>query len=209
MAALRPSELGTLRTLAATFVPAADAGRIADIAADALVRAVDPAQLGQLRLVLRLLEQPLASLATGDGFHAFGAMDQAARERLVLGWLGSRLVLRRSALHSLRKLLTFIAYADPGTAAAPNPLPAALGYVPDDPPIAGQPAAIRPVEVDRVPASRSGAEVRLDADVVVVGAGAGGGVVAAELARAGRRVLVIEAGPFVDEATMPSDELDA
>jgi len=34
-------------------------------------------------------------------------------------------------------------------------------------------------------------------------------VVAAELARAGRRVLVIEAGPFVDESTMPRDELDA
>jgi choline dehydrogenase-like flavoprotein len=34
-------------------------------------------------------------------------------------------------------------------------------------------------------------------------------VVAAELARAGRSVVVLEAGPFVDEASMPTDELDA
>jgi choline dehydrogenase-like flavoprotein len=39
--------------------------------------------------------------------------------------------------------------------------------------------------------------------------GAGGGVVASELAKAGRSVVVLEAGPFVDEATMPRNELDA
>jgi choline dehydrogenase-like flavoprotein len=42
-----------------------------------------------------------------------------------------------------------------------------------------------------------GAPVRLRADVVVVGSGAGGAVVARELARAGRSVVVLEEGPFV------------
>jgi hypothetical protein len=199
VAALRPTELATLRALASTFVPAADAARVADIAADAIVRAVDPAQLEQLRLVLRLLEQPLANLATGAGFSAFAGMDEVARERLVLRWAGSPLVLRRSGIHAFRKLLTFIAYADPGAPEAPNPLHAAIGYRPDAPPTPPDLSAIQPIQLDRTPAQHSGSEVRLDADVVVVGSGAAGGVVAAALAPAGRKVLKGEAGPQVDE----------
>jgi choline dehydrogenase-like flavoprotein len=209
MSAFSEGELATLRGLASAFVPAADATRVAAIAADALVRAVDPAQLRQLRLVLRLLEQPLANLATGAGFAAFGAMDAPARERLLLRWAGSPLALRRSAINAYRKLLTFIAYADPGAPESPNPLPLSLGYERDDPPLPPGLAAIRPLDVDRSSPAGSEPPLLLEADVVVVGSGAGGGVVAAELARAGRDVLVVEAGPFVDEATMPRDELDA
>ena len=206
---LSPSEQATLRELASTFVPAAHASRVASIAADALERAVDPSQLLQLRLVLRLLEQPLANLATGAGFAAFHDMDAPARERLLLRWIGSPLLLRRSGVNAFRKLLTFIAYADPGTPDEPNQLPIDIGYVRDDPPLPPQLAAIKPIDVDRRAGGADDAPVELTADVVVVGSGAGGGVVAAELAKAGRAVLVVEAGPFVDESTMPRDELDA
>lgn len=209
MTAFSQSELATLRALASTFVPAADSARVASIASEALVRAVDPSQLVQLRLVLRLLEQPLANLATGSGFAAFRDMDAPARERLLLRWAGSPLLLRRSGVHAFRKLLTFIAYADPGTPESPNPLPMALGYARDDPPLPAVLAQIRPQEVDRSAPGPRDLPVRFTADVVIVGSGAGAGVVAAELARAGRGVLVIEAGPFVDESNMPRDELDA
>jgi choline dehydrogenase-like flavoprotein len=170
---------------------------------------VDPAQLAQLRLVLRLLEQPLVNLATGGGFAKFQDMDAPARERLLLRWAGSPLLLRRSGVNAFRKLITFIAYADPGTAEAPNHLPITIGYERDDPPVAATVAPIEPLIVDRSPVSAHHGMVQLEADVVVVGSGAGGGVVAAELARAGRKVLVIEAGPYVDETSMPRDELDA
>lgn len=40
-------------------------------------------------------------------------------------------------------------------------------------------------------------DLSLDADVVVVGSGAGGAVVAAELAEAGQRVVILEEGPHV------------
>src|SRR5215216_1412502 len=115
MPALSDPELGTLRALATAYVPASDATRVASIAADALERAVDPSQLTQLRLVLRLLEQPLANLATGSGYAGFCEMDLPARERLLLRWAGSPLLLRRSGINAFRKLLTFIAYADPGS----------------------------------------------------------------------------------------------
>jgi choline dehydrogenase-like flavoprotein len=206
---LSPSEQATLRELVSTFVPASHASRVASIAADALERAVDPSQLLQLRLVLRLLEQPLANLATGAGFAAFRDMDAPARERLLLRWMGSPLLLRRSGVNAFRKLLTFIAYADPGAPDEPNLLPIDIGYVRDDPPLPPRLAAIKPLEVERATGGAHDEPVELTADVVVVGSGAGGGVVAAELAKAGRSVLVVEAGPFVDESTMPRDELDA
>ena len=137
-------------------------------------------------------------------------MDAAARERLLLRWAGSPLLLRRSGVHAFRKLLTFIAYADPGPPEAPNPLPGAIGYVRDDPPLPADLAADSAArQVDRSAPGPGDEPVKLTADVVVVGSGAGGGVVAAELARAGRGVLVVEAGPYVDESTMPRDELDA
>jgi choline dehydrogenase-like flavoprotein len=207
--AFSDGELATLRALASTFVPAADSARVASIAADGLVRAVDPSQLLQLRLVLRVLEQPLANLATGGGFRAFRDMDAPSREAILLRWTNSPLLLRRSGVNAFRKLLTFIAYADPGAPGAPNHLPQALGYVRDDPPLPPKLAAIAPLDVDRSSPAHGDVPLQLEADVVVVGSGAGGGVVAAELARAGRRVLVVEAGPFVDELTMPRDELDA
>jgi choline dehydrogenase-like flavoprotein len=202
-------ETATLAALAATFVPGSDAGRVASIAGEALVRAVDPAQLAQLRLVLRLLEAPLANLLAARRAAGFGAMSPEQREALLLGWAGSAVAQQRSAFHAFRKLLTFIAYADPGAPGSPNPLPIAVGYEPDAAPQTSDLAHVRPVRLDRSIGAAADRPIELEADVIIVGSGAGGGVMAAELARAGRSVLVIEAGPFVDEATMPRDELDA
>jgi choline dehydrogenase-like flavoprotein len=205
---VKPAEVETLRELVETLVPAANAPRVAELARDALVRAADPAQVLQLGLVLRLLEQPLANRLSGGPARAFRDLGPLERERLLLRWAGSPVPQKRAAFHALRGVLSFLAYADPGTAEAPNPVPARIGYAPDRPSVTPEPTPIRPLDLPRSPSWHE-RPVELAADVVIVGSGAGGGVVAAELSRAGRSVLVLEAGPFVDEPSMPRSELDA
>jgi choline dehydrogenase-like flavoprotein len=198
------SELATLAELAETFVRGG-AVRRAGLAADALLASADPEQVGQLRLVLRLMESRAANLVLNRRPTTFRDLSPTDREAYLLGWGHSPLAMRRAAFTAFRTLLTFLAYADPGTSSTGNPLLAALGYELDDPPVATDLTPVR--AVDLPPAD--GDQVELVADVVVVGSGAGGGVVAAELARAGRSVVVLEAGRLVDEATMPRDELAA
>jgi choline dehydrogenase-like flavoprotein len=199
-------ELATLAELAETFVRG-DALRRARVTTEAIERAADPAQVAQFRFVLRLVESPLANLLLAGRPRAFRSMSPAARERYLMSWATSRIPLRRSAYQGLRKLFTFLAYADPGVD-GPNPRLVAMGYHPDSPERTSSPTTIRAVR----PPFETGTPdepMQLEADVVVVGSGAGGGVVAAQLTAAGRSVVVLEAGPFVDEASMPADELDA
>jgi choline dehydrogenase-like flavoprotein len=195
-------ETATLTALAETFVRGA-APRRARLAADA-IDLLDPAQSRQLRLLLRLVESRAVNLLLGEGPVAFRDRDVTARERYLRGWAGSRLALRRSGFQAFKKLLCFLAYADPGEGVR-NPLWEAIDYEPPLEPVAAEPT---PIRLHPLPAG--GREpLQLTADVIVVGSGAGGGVMAAELARAGRSVVVLEAGPFVPESEMPTDELAA
>jgi choline dehydrogenase-like flavoprotein len=207
-AAWTARELSTLAALATTVVPGEDGNRRAMLVTQALERAADPIQVTQLRLVLRAMESRAANLALGAGATPCTAMSPAARERYLLSWGLSSIPQRRMVFASLRKLLAFLAYADPGEPGRPNPRHAAIGYQPDAPPVTSHRAPITPTVLP-FDQGRPDEAMTMEADVVVVGSGAGGGVVAAALAAAGRSVVVLEAGPLVDEASMPTDELDA
>ena len=202
-----PRELATLAALAESFVRG-EAARRARQTTEALDKAADPTQIRQLRLVLRLMESRLVNLLFARRPRPFTSMSPAAKERYLLAWANSRIGLRRSAFSSLRKLLTFFAYADPGADVSGNPRHPVIGYEPEWPPITAERTSIQP---HQLPFDVGGPHepMTLEADVVIVGSGAGGGVVAAAAAEAGRSVIVLEMGPFVDEASMPHNELDA
>ena len=108
-----------------------------------------------------------------------------------------------AGLAGLRGLVLMHFYAEPG-ADGRNANWAALGYA--GPPEVRLPggerlATLRPAAAET--------ELSLDADVCVVGSGAGGGVIAAMLAQAGLDVVVLEAGGHREEADFRPYELDA
>lgn len=52
-------------------------------------------------------------------------------------------------------------------------------------------------------------ELRLQADVIIVGSGSGGAIAAYELARAGKKVIVLEAGRYVPSSSFKEDLTDS
>ena len=204
------SQQGILAALADTFVPGPDAPRRAALAAERIDRNLEGGQARQLRWVLRAMDTRLANLLLTGRPVRLTQLDPRARERYLAGWAASRIGRRRDAFHAFRRLLTFLAYADPGSPGSPNPRLVAIGYEAVEEPATSDPTMIRalPLPPDLRGVSRR-LPVDLEADVVVVGSGAGAGVVALEAARAGRSVLVLEAGPLVTEPDMPRDELAA
>jgi len=124
-------------------------------------------------------------------------MSPAERERYLVSWADSAVPLRRKAFQAVKRASLFFAYGS--SAGGRNPLWDGIGYerptllsLPEDP-TAIVPRATREGEI-------------VEADACVIGSGAGGSVAAAELARAGRRVVVLEQGSVWTESDFDGQE---
>jgi choline dehydrogenase-like flavoprotein len=146
-----------------------------------------------------LQREGLGQLLDGLARLGFLGASQRSREQLLrnLAALGPEAAAGAQALVGLS---LFFAYSLPDPATGVNAFWARFGYPgPGAPPepLSRAPAAVVP----------EGDEAVYEADAVVVGSGAGGGVIAAALAGAGQHVIVLEAaGPF-EEADFNGYEL--
>ncbi|HEX3670200.1 MAG TPA: hypothetical protein VHT92_00710, partial [Candidatus Cybelea sp.] len=162
----------TLNRIVATFAPPdARAGRVTELAA-AAIDALTPHRRAELQRLLDLLWLPMRA---GNAVRAS-----------VLGLLANSPVPKlRTGFAALKRLALFLSYAE-SAAGDNNPTWRRIGYPGPRRDTCGAASAL-PLAV-----ARAGERVR--ADVVVVGSGAGGSVVASAFARAGREVVVLEAG---------------
>ena len=216
---LSTRESATLRLLADTLVPSLAvepdsdgfyARRASDLAVDGDVariieRYVSPQQRADFRRLLRTIESRGANLLLSGSPRRFSSESQAERERFLLGWAHSRFGVKRRGFQAVKRLVLFLTYAkavDHGV----NPNWPSIGY---DGPRSSEISTAPDRSEGRIEPLRPMQEATLEADVCIVGSGAGGSVIAAKLAESGHRVVVLEAGPYRTADDFTQREADA
>jgi len=196
--ALGPLERRTLESVCDAILPALvavgledpalfgtsarDVGTAAEL--ENSIGSLPPAQHAEFRLLLRALEQPIVIGLLAGRLKGFSKLSLDGRERVLLRMATSPVPQLRAAFQGLKRLSTFLYYsARPG--GRHNPAWSRIGYRPSP----ESPATAAALTV--TPISR---DVQLSCDVCIIGSGAGGSVIAAELAAVGQRVIVLEAG---------------
>lgn len=200
-AALSERERRVLAAVAETFAPrlearpgdhpalfdlsADDVGLAAAIEQGMLGGALSTRQLTELRVFLRVLDSGAVMLLLARQPRGITRMTPAQRERAMHALARSPVPQIRSGYQAVKRLCTFLFYAvtPDGTS---NPAWPTLDYAL---PVASRvaPAMLRVATPRRA--------MSYDADVCVVGSGAGGGVMADRLTAAGLTVVMLEMGP--------------
>jgi len=152
-------------------------------------------------LLTYLPEEELAGmlqLVDTAALAGFKDQPQAVREAIIANLAGISSETAR-AIAALYQLSVLFSYGMPD-AQGRNPLWDGMGYPgPAQTPPLGVPKTLEVI-------TPSG-DTTLEADVVVVGSGSGGGVAAAELARADKRVIILEAGGYFNESDFVQVEM--
>ncbi len=138
-----------------------------------------------------------------DGLEQLGItrLSQASREQILknVSLSGPEAA---AGVSTLVGLTLFITYGAPNPETGQNPNWEVFGY---PGPTAAPPARPKTIE----PIVPEDDELELEADVCIVGSGAGGGVIAGTLAKAGLKVCVVEAAGYFNESDFNQLELSA
>src|SRR4051794_29642234 len=201
MTELNDSRRAVLRAVCDTVVPsidhdpdptglwkrsATDVG--ADVGAEQVIAQMpDEVRAGMMELLDGLDQQGITRLS------------QRSREQVLrnVAMLGPEAA---AGVSGLIAMTVFITYGAPDPEAGVNPNWEIFAYP--------GPAGVPPAEPKTIkPLEPSGDELTVEADVCIVGSGAGGGVIAGTLAQQGLKVCVVEAAGYFNEADFNQYEL--
>src|SRR5262245_8912269 len=206
---LAPRERATLHRACEAIVPAiapqaCDAAELFRASAgsqgifpliDEIIDSQSATQVRELGWLLRLFEWPLFVFALIGRWRRFSSLIQLERERVLLALARSQLPLLRKGFQAIKRMSCFAFYADDPNSA--RPVWTSIGYTP---------SMNSPAQAAILSVQAPVADV-LTCDACVIGSGAGGGVIAAELAAAGWRVIVLEAASALQADTFDQREL--
>ncbi|MBP6826724.1 MAG: GMC family oxidoreductase N-terminal domain-containing protein [Saprospiraceae bacterium] len=164
-----------------------------------LVARTKPEDQVQFSQLLDLISGPLLGLTWFGPLKSADRLTPAQRETLLRRWANSPLPPVRNAFNVLRKLTALLYFGDIPSGASENPNWKTIGYrqlkehiKPDSAPL---------------PMLMPEPGTTLDCDVLVIGSGAGGSIVAAELAAAGHDVLIVEKSGYSPTHTFTQEEV--
>ncbi len=196
---LMPSLPSTQGDDPALFEASAVALGVPDLALAGLEATTNPESQAELKTFLRALDSPVANGMLAGQWGRFAALDLDARAAVLRAWANSRWPSARKAFQSMKRLTMVIAYAAMPDG-APNPTWPSVDFPGPPGPQTDAPRPIMPLSID--------GPTTLATEVLIIGSGAGGGVVAGELAAAGHEVLVLEKGGYYHDRDYTGGELD-
>ncbi|HEX6553088.1 MAG TPA: GMC family oxidoreductase N-terminal domain-containing protein [Ktedonobacteraceae bacterium] len=190
---------GSSAALAAYYHRRASDLNVAQLLAETLTFENAEAQT-QFHQLMSLMASPASSLLLAGSAKPFIDLSQQQREKYLFSMANSPMAALRRGFQTLKRLSGFIYFSVPNDQGV-NPNWEILDYPAPAPPPSDAPQPITPLTISR--------DTTLEADAVIVGSGAGGGVVASELALAGKSVIVLEKGGYNNEANFTLQEAQA
>ncbi|KAI8146689.1 hypothetical protein BJV82DRAFT_599460 [Fennellomyces sp. T-0311] len=158
-----------------------------------LIQQLRPEKQQQLYMVLNVLATKAGTFALTGHMKKFTEIPQHDREKILLRWRDSKLPPLNLLFKTFSVLCIHSVYRNPDCVAF-----GPMGYTSShEEPTAMETLPERLPMLDTVPST---------VDVIVVGSGAGGGVCAAELSKAGYSVLVLEKGKYYHESEFVLNE---
>src|SRR5258707_413478 len=214
---LTPGDLSILETVCDTLLPSLEppAGssevvaayyrrsarnlNVAQLVAETLSLENEQAK-AQFRQLLGLLSNAAAGMILAGSPRPFKTFPQEKREKYLTAMANSPVGQLRQGYQAIKRLATFIYFSVPNPEGV-NPNWDLLDYTAPAPPPTDTPQPIKPLRITE--------DTTLEADAVIIGSGAGGGVVAGELAMAGKSVIVLEKGGYNNESNFTLQEAQA
>eukprot|EP00457_Paulinella_chromatophora_P001466 gb/GEZN01001468.1/.p1 GENE.gb/GEZN01001468.1/~~gb/GEZN01001468.1/.p1 ORF type:complete len:743 (-),score=113.68 gb/GEZN01001468.1/:734-2962(-) len=179
---------------------------------DTLMTRIPADQRKQLLQVLSALDSSVGMAVIAQTGQSFADLSLVERQQVLVGFNQSVFATKRLVFRSLKQLILSKFLALPGE--LPRQAWAAVGY--DGPKSAEE---VSELVTQCGPAYQEYffkmdnrdllQDTQLQVDVLIVGSGCGGGVIAAGLAVPGRRVLVLEKGRYFKRAEMDGTEAQA